>query len=878
MRRSILLRSALAAAMCASVMGVGALLAPASTASSTATSPSGDALAVTPPMGFNNWARFGCSTNNPNTGDVGPGETLILDQAKALVSSGLRDKGFTTVTIDDCWMTSSRDANGNLVVDTTKFPDGMAYIGTQLHDEGLKFGIYEDIGTSTCGGRAGSYGHFQKDADQFASWGVDYVKLDGCNMPSANNNEAGYDAQYSAFAAAMKNNAGKRDMVFSESSPAYFSIGPTDLGHWYSVVDSASQSGQLWRSGYDVKMDHAGGSAWADNGNGAGVLTQYGYNSQLARYSGPGSWNDPDFLITGDGLTDAEGRSQLALYSVMGAPLILSVDVPNLSTGSLATLGNSDVIAVDQDPLGAGGYRIGGGAANSGTGTDLAVKPLSDGSLAVVVLNKNSTTLGSYALNLSSLGLDTGSTGCGYTVKDLWHNQGWTGNATSASGSVSLSNIGAHDNAMLKITPGAECGAFVPTGQITASPTGINHTPLCLEKYEPASGATSAVDIAGCTGNANQRWQVESDGTVRLVEPGTNSTSLCLTAPDGTTTGTVNGQQGQWLSVDTCGASADSGRQNWAYNRDGNLILAGATANAGQCLDVYQGTTGTAGTPADLGVCGAAPDSVKAGQAWSAPVGATTHQADTAGTLGGGAQVASCGGCPDGNLVGFIGGTTTSGTLTFNRITVPDAGTYQLQIDYINGGAARTDDISVDGATATAVSFPGNGSWTTVQSKVVAVGLKAGANTIEFGNPAGWAASIAAVSVPAVPSGTTYTADAAGTLGGGAAVAACGTCLDGSLVGDIGGTTNSGTLTFKNVVVSTAGTYQLRVSYINGDPVRTEDISVDGATAAAVTFPGNGSWTVLQNKTITVTLKAGTNTIQFGNPTGWAASISTITV
>ncbi|GGV38767.1 hypothetical protein GCM10010495_65140 [Kitasatospora herbaricolor] len=860
---------------CAIVLAGLVLAPPAAQASTTATSASGGALAITPPMGYNNWASTGCSTNNPNAGDVGPSETLILSQATSLVSSGLAAKGYKTVTIDDCWMTGSRGADGNLVVDPAKFPNGMAHIGQQLHNQGLAFGIYEDIGNWTCGGFPGDYNHFQQDADLFASWGVDYVKLDGCNMPSADNNLAGYAKDYAAFAAALKNNASHRDMVFSNSAPAYFSIGPNDLSPWYSIIDASTASSQLWRSGYDVKMAHAAGNAWTKTGNQAGVLTQYGYNTELARYSGPGNWNDPDFLIP-DQLTDAETRSQIALYSVTSAPLILSTDIPTLSAASLTALKNSDIVAVDQDALGAGAVRMSDGPANSGSGTELVAKPLSDGSLAAVVMNKGSATQTSYNLSLSALGLDTATSGCSYTVKDLWGNQGWTGNSSTAStGSVALANIVSHDNAMLKITPNSSCTAYSPTGQISSSPRGISSAPLCQERY----GSTTAVDIAACTGATKQQWQMKADGTVRLVEPGAGGTAQCLTAPSGTTTSAVNGQSGMWLRVDTCGAAGDAGYQNWTYGRDGNLILAGSTANAGRCADVYGGTTGAPGTPVDLTVCAAAPDSLKAAQVWAAPVGATTYQADRAGTLGGQAQVSSCGTCPDGKLVGFIGGTTNSGTLTFANVKVATAGTYQLQIDYINGDtSARTDDITVNGGTATPVSFPTDNSWTTVQSKLVTVGLHAGTNTIKFSNPNGWAASVTTLSVPTLPTGRLYYADTAGTLGGGAQVADCSTCLDGKLVGNIGGTSNTGTLTL-NVTAETAGTYQLQIDYINGDPApRTGNITVNGGTANPVSFPSNGSWTVLQNKTVTVILQAGNNTVQFGNPTGWAASVSTVTV
>lgn len=113
-------RVALTATVAAAL--VGALLAPAAEASTTATSPQGHALAVTPPMGFNNWARFGCGPDAPNPGDTGPTESLILGQARALVDNGLAAKGYRTVTVDDCWMTHARDAQGALVTDTGKFP------------------------------------------------------------------------------------------------------------------------------------------------------------------------------------------------------------------------------------------------------------------------------------------------------------------------------------------------------------------------------------------------------------------------------------------------------------------------------------------------------------------------------------------------------------------------------------------------------------------------------------------------------------------------------------------------------------------------------------------------------------------------------------
>lgn len=106
-----------------------------------------------------------------------------------MVSSGLRDAGYQYINIDDCWQVS-RDSNGNIVADPARFPSGIAALADDVHGKGLKLGIYTDIGTATCQGRPGSHGYEVKDANQYAAWGVDYVKVDWCYTP-------GYNAPFS---------------------------------------------------------------------------------------------------------------------------------------------------------------------------------------------------------------------------------------------------------------------------------------------------------------------------------------------------------------------------------------------------------------------------------------------------------------------------------------------------------------------------------------------------------------------------------------------------------------------------------------------------------------------------------------------------------
>ncbi|KHJ94675.1 hypothetical protein OESDEN_05397 [Oesophagostomum dentatum] len=110
-------------------------------------------------------------------------ENLYMEMADALVQGGYREAGYTNVHVDDCWMGRERDrASGRLVADPIRFPSGMRNLARYMHARGLKFGIYEDYGTKTCAGFPGSYGYLKVDADTFAEWEVDYLKLDGCNI------------------------------------------------------------------------------------------------------------------------------------------------------------------------------------------------------------------------------------------------------------------------------------------------------------------------------------------------------------------------------------------------------------------------------------------------------------------------------------------------------------------------------------------------------------------------------------------------------------------------------------------------------------------------------------------------------------------------
>ena len=129
-----------------------------------------EGLALTPPMGWNSWNKFGCDVS----------EKLIRDTADALVSTGMKDAGYQYLVIDDCWQVR-RDAEGRIVADPDRFPSGMKALADYVHGKGLKFGLYSDAGTGTCQKRPGSKDHEAVDAKTYAAWGVDYLKYDWCN-------------------------------------------------------------------------------------------------------------------------------------------------------------------------------------------------------------------------------------------------------------------------------------------------------------------------------------------------------------------------------------------------------------------------------------------------------------------------------------------------------------------------------------------------------------------------------------------------------------------------------------------------------------------------------------------------------------------------
>jgi len=316
-------------------------------------------LVQTPPMGWNSWNHFAGKVTQQD----------VMDAADALVKSGMRDAGYVYVNIDDTWE-GERDAQGVLHTNS-KFPD-MKALGAYIHARGLKFGIYSSPGAQTCARYAASLGHEQQDADLYASWGVDYLKYDLCsfrtNMTEAQ--AAHPDDPELANRMMRQSYVTMRAALDKTGRPIVLSLcqyGWDNVWAWGAAV-----GGNLWRTTGDIN-DHY--DRMAEIGFG---------QAGLAKYAGPGHWNDPDMLEVGNGKMSAdEYRTHMSLWALLAAPLIAGNDLSKMTDETKGILMNRAVIAIDQDSLGKEGDRV-----RADGPQEVWSKPLAGGALAVGLFNR----------------------------------------------------------------------------------------------------------------------------------------------------------------------------------------------------------------------------------------------------------------------------------------------------------------------------------------------------------------------------------------------------------------------------------------------------------------------------------------------------------
>ena len=367
----------------------------------------GDTLALTPPMGWNDWYTF---YEHPSDG-------LMRKAADIMIRSGMADHGYHYVNIDDSWMGKpgatepelqgpARDTRG-MINANGRFPD-MKAMTDYIHGLGLKAGIYTSPGPRTCAGFYGSYEHEAQDAARFVEWGFDFLKYDWCSYGDVAPKGSAPEPErlqrpYRRMGALLQQQP--RDIVFNLCQ-----YGMGNVWTWGAEV-----GGHSWRTTGDLGLEKASRLP--------GFYSIGFKNAEHAEFAGPGRWNDPDYILIGyvgnahnisdppkpTSLTQHEQYSYMSMWALTAAPLFYSGDITRLDPFTLNVLNNAEVIAVDQDPLGRQARIV--------RRTDeefVLAKPMEDGSVAVGLFNLSEGPR-QIAVTMRDIGA-----GGRQRVRDLW--------------------------------------------------------------------------------------------------------------------------------------------------------------------------------------------------------------------------------------------------------------------------------------------------------------------------------------------------------------------------------------------------------------------------------------------------------------------------
>jgi predicted alpha-1,6-mannanase (GH76 family) len=396
-----------------------------------------------PVLGWSTWNFIG---NHPTQANI---------EAQAIVMANtLKSHGYTYILLDDFYYldpSKNVDAFGRWVVDTSKFPNGLTGLAQDIHKLGLKFGAYltpgipvaainqntpiegtpyhaKDIADTSrfennynYGGKVMYYINYSKPgaqeyvnswAIQLASWGVDFLKMDGVGSQDISDVQAWSNAL----------NYSGRTIFF-------------DLSNNLSI-DNATiwrQYANAWRTQGDIEC-YTGCPghriSWG------GVLGRFKSAAAWAKYAGPGGWNDLDALDIAegklDGINDTERQTAMTLWAIAAAPLYLGDDLTSMDNYGQQLLTNDEVIA--QDQAGRAGAPISQGKQQVWRVHN------SDGTYTIALFNLDSSTA-TVTINWSQLGL-SGS----QKVHDLWAHKdlGSFPNSFSAS-------LHAHGSYLIKV-------------------------------------------------------------------------------------------------------------------------------------------------------------------------------------------------------------------------------------------------------------------------------------------------------------------------------------------------------------------------------------------------------------------------------------------
>jgi hypothetical protein len=896
MKRLICALAAVMVAAPLTALATGALPGAAAPAASA----EANGVGLTPALGWSSWSFI---RHDPTA-------AVIEAQARAMKTSGLARAGFQYVNVDDFWYQCpggqgpNVDAYGRWVTDPAKFPpsgpvNGIQVVANYVHSLGLKFGLYVTPGISdqavaqntpiegtsytadqiadgvnennyNCGGmqgidysKPGAQAFINSWADEFASWGVDYVKLDGVgsfDIP---------DVQ--AWSAALAQTGRPIHLELSNS------LAIADASTW-------AQYSNGWRTGGDIECYgcETGGSSYPLT-DWANVESRFSQVAQWQPYGGPGAFNDYDSLEVGngsnDGLTFDERQTQMSLWSLASSPLILGTDLTDLDPTDLKLLTNRSVLSVDQDAIDAS--RV----VNTSTAQVFA-KTEKNGDVVAGLFNTSGAPQ-VVSTTAAAIGLPAGGS---YLLNNLWTHR------LSETGSTIAADVPAHGVALFRVTPAPSPGLAPPATTISlAGSTALTGgQPGPVTETFTDNGVEPAADVY-LSLSAPPGWTVSASSATTFASVAAGQSvqaTFAVTAPPPSTLfqpGTLTGTAGyRWHAVIPQRVS-----QTLPVTLSPPVQAPYATYSSATDAPAAFAQSGS-----QFGISGAGSDLYSGADAYSTiyrpgAVGSTasvetevTSQQDMTGYAKAGIIVRN-------DMTGS--GTSPEGVILFESPSGgiqlewdSDGGDYITSVTPPNGTNPESLPVWLElvrnGASYTGYYSYDGQDWLTVGTATVpAQDATQDAGMFVTSHAAGapgqavfdgFSVSGAAATPPAAAS---YEAEApANTLAGGASVQSCSTCSGGAKVGYVG---DGGTLTFNGVIAPSAGTYQVTIAYCDGSATgRQATISVNGAAAQTLSFTPTGSFTTVGTMTLALPLAAGANTIELANPAAYAPDFDRIIV
>jgi alpha-galactosidase len=647
-------------------------------------------------------------------------EQNILAPSDAMRSSGLGAHGFQYINLDAGW-NGSNDEYGRPVWNTTEFPHFLQMI-QHIHANGQKIGIYLNpgIGGSSVTANSPIYGtnyHAQDivvmpltsanafgDADKidytkpgaqeyinslidlFASWGVDFIKLDAVTPGSYNddltiNNIP--DVQAMSKAIAQSN----RPIWFTLS----WALDEDYLSDWQQNSNARRIEGDI-----ECEGDCPNLTEWQR------VLLRFYDLIGWENASGPTlGWNDLDSLEVGngttDGITDTEQQTAMTLWAMANAPLSLGGDLTKLTSVGKSLLFNDEVLAVDQS--GHPAKQVNGGY------TPVWVSSLGNGSYYVALFNLNA-----FPTRVTVDWKDLGVLGA-FSMRDLWNHV----------------NLGASYPSFSDVLPG-HCVRLLKV-------TALGHAPAAPSQIYGAGTATlfgsaQLSECSTCASGSKLTYLGIGAANYAIFNVNVKQAGVYRMEVDSMTTGTrsfiINVNDGPDMTLNLSGGSGNLPFPTTIpvrLNKGANTIQFGNPTSYPPDMDRI----------------------IISGDGNEPYPGFSVYEAENA-TLSGSAATSAgfCGNCSGLASVGNLGGSPDN-AVTFENVTVPVTGTYQMEIDYMTQGQ-RSFFVSVNGNTAQELDLNGY-SFGTPTSTVVQVPLHAGSNQIEFSNPTNYAPNLDSITI-----------------------------------------------------------------------------------------------------------------------------------